>query len=825
MIMTQGPCRVSASAPSTRQRVVHLCIHCSTAKMPVTTRSKNSNVSSRIYRPKNVPKQKHFPHRRKIVRRPDGVQDTSGKKQMRFLPEKMKRQNTIQDSEDEGLDLETETEDETEGGVLVKNEPTLAEANPATGRGTKRNSGAVTKTAEDGQINLAQVSPKRRRKSSTSNRRKPIEPTHKGHAEYEREGHIKPKFQRQSTMTQIIDGRQPLSGSSDPEFKPVKRSLRTSLGGRNSKQSSKDRKQRTLTQMVPGLVPINIGTEGEVEQDPIDIEAEERESQEFNDEVARRLMEDGFLQQASDSVLADSSHRTPVVTPIVQESADIHVAAPDVPISQVSDDEDEDEYHPTQHIDAPATNKCGTLRATTRKLIPGVSNKGQTPARTRFGLLSTPEKRKVLEIPSSQSPPESPLSTQDTPHKLKRIPLKPRSANSIKAIESHSKGKQVSFQNGPQKQTPRPTLRKFASTIPDSEDEGEELTDSEEAAAGVSIGAETQAMLHAIDQACANTSKDAAWAETSEELGGPVSGCANERFEELGDQDDRPIVEDGNSDDVELSPLPLSSPLKKPKRGNVISRKESPPCIPIPSSPPIEDLQTQTPTPQSAEDGVSCKEEPAFVRPSRKNLSSPIPAPKQHESQDASPLHDIQVPRSPPDTQTSRYSEAAQQLHSEYQAYSQYRFPGPPASSMHVSHDPGFSYQASPFPSKPPTLHHASSSAHISQATTVDITQVTTPRKLKAQAPKSASVTPHKVFSSQPIISPSKPPPLFIPSSFPSPTRVVMEGWSSPIVEKKEGLREDESEEYGTWRGEASIEEFSIPPPPPLEWMGDNEEL
>lgn len=52
-----------------------------------------------------------------------------------------------------------------------------------------------------------------------------------------------------------------------------------------------------------------------------------------------------------------------------------------------------------------------------------------------------------------------------------------------------------------------------------------------------------------------------------------------------------------------------------------------------------------------------------------------------------------------------------------------------------------------------------------------------------------------------------------------------MEGWSSPIVEKKEGLREDESEEYGTWRGEASIEEFSIPPPPPLEWMGDNEEL
>lgn len=61
----------------------------------------------------------------------------------------------------------------------------------------------------------------------------------------------------------------------------------------------------------------------------------------------------------------------------------------------------------------------------------------------------------------------------------------------------------------------------------------------------------------------------------------------------------------------------------------------------------------------------------------------------------------------------------------------------------------------------------------------------------------------------------SKPPPLFIPSSFPSPARVTMEGWSSPLLGRTGG----ESQ----W-GQGSLEDFSIPAPPPGEWVDDDED-
>jgi hypothetical protein len=95
----------------------------------------------------------------------------------------------------------------------------------------------------------------------------------------------------------------------------------------------------------------------------------------------------------------------------------------------------------------------------------------------------------------------------------------------------------------------------------------------------------------------------------------------------------------------------------------------------------------------------------------------------------------------------------------------------------------------------------------MSQATTVE---EVTPRKNRTQRIISASVTPHRIASSQDFFSPSKPPPLVIPSSFPSPAKARMEDWSSPVF----GRTQDT---YGLAYHGASLEDFSVPPPPPVE--------
>lgn len=169
----------------------------------------------------------------------------------------------------------------------------------------------------------------------------------------------------------------------------------------------------------------------------------------------------------------------------------------------------------------------------------------------------------------------------------------------------------------------------------------------------------------------------------------------------------------------------------------------------------------------------------------------------------------IQVPRSPAsqhETQQSHSSKAEQQLQKEWFSYSQYvNTNAPQSSSMHVAHDK-FSYDATPKLPLPSTQYH--DSAHPmsqSQATTID---EDTPRRSRIQyIPISANTTPHKIDNPQLSVSPCKLPLLFVPSSFPSPTKVRMEEWSSPVLETTQNLWEGG---YG-----ASLEDFSIPPPPP----------
>jgi hypothetical protein len=128
-----------------------------------------------------------------------------------------------------------------------------------------------------------------------------------------------------------------------------------------------------------------------------------------------------------------------------------------------------------------------------------------------------------------------------------------------------------------------------------------------------------------------------------------------------------------------------------------------------------------------------------------------------------------------------------------------------------------------------------SAGAPLSQATTVDPdadadtdvglpsqhrSQTVTPRKARSHIPSAtttATSTPRKLVpSSQPVISPQRPATLVIPSSFPSPGRVSLGGWSSP-VRGGGSLTDGGGGESGSLASEI---DFSIPPGPP---GGDDE--
>ncbi|KAL1594492.1 hypothetical protein SLS60_010252 [Paraconiothyrium brasiliense] len=872
------------------------------------TRSGNKSANFKAYYSKKAaPYQQHFPHRRKIVRRPD-PHDDSGKKQMKFLPEIMRRRGTVQDSDDEGEESVEDMEVDAQETHIQR-------------RGKKRNSDVMrelVKEEEDEEPvrpkpkRVRQVAPvdtpqrsMKRRRAATPVTTVPDEDDGLSDSTLQEEV-LKPSLRRQSTMTQIVDGRSPLPGSMEPEFKPVKRTPRTSWGGNGTKKDAKkDVKQRTLTQMVHHMTPLVFESDEDIGASETDEEVD----------AAHRSFIFG-----NDEVTAPTQH-----APIEHVEEEILPTAEGPPQPAVDDDDSgEDEYQPTQFIESPTKRtRRAPLRSSTRhRGTPAGKPPTKTSSISRFGLLSTPEKRGVFEIPSSQSPPETMLSTQITPQRSGRQPLKRRSANAPKTAETPSKRgaespsmrKQVTFQAGPQEHILPPALKKFTSTIPDSEDELEDLDDSDgqsdadygvgdkmqallrnvdkRVSGGVSVGAETQAMLLEIDRACANAEEDAEWTarDESEELGDLRARHLAEESQGLGQQpqprtaststdDDRP------SDVVELPPLPFSSP--KPRdtltandhTSAVADTLTMPLTVQqLPSSPPVEDFRTQPPTPMFADDGTpEEEEEPATTTvqqrstPTKQPRSSPVEdfrtQPTIPMFNDDEPSEDLNVPaenpaapcqpatqvsRSPPTRlhhSPSHSSQAEQQLHSEYQSYSQFRRPGPFPSSMHVAHESNYSYQATPHPF--PSNHQLqlqSEANHISQATTVDPTQISpkaTPKKPRvkkepmftrptSRTPKrhkrhnSATTTPktqrqNRSATTTPtslrqmvMSSPeaSKPPPLFIPSSFPSPARVTLEGWSSPVLVKDVG----ESQ----W-GHGSLEDFSIPAPPPGEWVDDDD--
>ncbi|KAL5461737.1 hypothetical protein PMIN06_002026 [Paraphaeosphaeria minitans] len=876
------------------------------------TRSGNKTASFKACDSKKAaPHQQHFPHRRKVVRRLEPYDD-GGKKQMKFLQEMMRRRGTVQDSDDEGGES---VEDEAEEGVQRKT-------------GKKRSSDVmrkIVKGEEDSEEELVQPTPKRRRKDapvdtrqrSTRRNRAAASVAHapedETSAETEQEQAPKPRLRRQSTMTQIVDGRSPVPGSIEPDLKPIKRTPRTSWGGKgNKKNAKKDIKQRTLTQMVHTMTPLVLDSD----EDAGGSETDEEVDAAYHSFIFGNEEKAGAERHTPAEVFEEET--LPTVGGSLQVTED--------------DDSGEDEYQPTQFIEAPTRKTRRTpLQSSTRvRDTPASKAPASTSPKTRFGLLSTPEKRGVFEIASSQSPPETLLSTQNTPRRSGRTPLKPRSANGLSMAETPSKRradtpskrKQVTFQEGPQEQIPLSALKKFASTIGDSEDEFGDLSESEgqsDAGSGVGeetqvllrnvykpisgadVGQETQAMLLDIDRVCASTPRNAMRIvrEESEELGEPIDRYDAEVSQELGLQPPSHSASSNTNEQfpeaTELPPLPFPSPTPRElaaaneEPSVVTDNLTTPPTVQqLQSSPPIEDFRTQTPTLMFADDETPEEaEEPVTTvasqpsTPIKQLRSSPVedfrtqPIIPMFDDDDqpsedlgdvrtpAAPRHpDIQVLRSPPahlHPESSHSSQAEQQLHSEYQTYSQYRRPAAFPSSMHVAHDSHYSYQATPRPlarDHPTQLLPHTHSSHVSQATTVDPTQIspkTTPQKPKVkkepmftrsatwtpqrqrhwqdrsttttprtqQRNRSATTTPKSLRARDLLMnSPdasSPPPTLFIPSSFPSPARVMMEGWDSPVVERGGDVGESQ------W-GVGSLDEFSIPAPPPGEWVGDDED-
>lgn len=771
---------------------------------------------------------------------------------MTFLPEKMLVAREVVDSEDD----EDVEEQETHHTARTRTE-TKSPENKTSRRGKKRSSDVMERESEDeGPI---RPTPKRIRRSNqrlkSCSSTIDVEPASE---EEEDEAPI-PRLRKQSTMTQLMEGRRPGPEDEEPEFKPVKRRSRTSWSSAKGKARAKDQQQRTLTQMVPGLG--SFGTVSDSEEEA----TQDEDNGAYNDALVEHFAEQGLhnpvmgrgeqnkvksdVEQCTGS-MGDAEAAGPSATQI-DDLNTIGANADD----KGDDEEDESQYYPTQFIDTIPTL---TTRRTSRRLSgklnaePGIASttvsSPRKRTRPRFSLLATPERRRIREIPSSQSPAESSLSTQTTPD-TSRSPLKQRSGNIQKTQDTPSKRKQVTFQEPVQKATPPPIVfQRFASTIQDSEEEEEEdgpddgvpdfpsgqvdigaetqalICRIDGPVGGRAIGADTQAMLEKIDQACANTEEDTAIdeRESSEELGDhPPKFVRRESSQILGEQRMQ-----GRAEHEATDPQAYGSEYYA-EHTRVKQEPQDEDSLDLPEH-----------TRNLASSRMLIKDEP-----DEEELAPPTPhytptflqhqTPQEQTDLDGEPLQIIRSsPPAPPETQdtsVSHSSKAEQQLQSEWFSYSQY----PkvlPSSSLHVAHDASSYQQATPFSN---TIDRAMApprwSAPLSQATTVDPTQRSphvTPKKPRSKLP-SANTTPHRIprtpplFSpdershSQPISSSQRPPPLVIASSFPSsPSRGSgsNRGWSSPMM----GMTQFEN-------GMASIEDFSIPPLPPVEYDDDEE--
>jgi hypothetical protein len=736
---------------------------------------------------------------------------------MKFLPERMK-QASLNDDRDSGAQ-------ETDEEPTVQTTTNTTET-PVNRRLDKKRKSDNIQGDSGSDDELAATSSKRRRRTA------PLK---------EESGRT---LRRQSTMTQLADGRRPSFGDDEPDFKPANRRLRVSRGGSGIER---DKKQRTLTQMIPGMG--RLSKEELEELSDMDADLEDDGTDENN--VSQALMEQGLLEVDMSAQSYDKSHSVKF-----QEEEEASFPAALQPqtsaivqsVEATLGNDNEEDYQPTQFIEDPTLRIRQTPRRKAAQQQPIQTHGSQKSAKSRFSLLSTPEKRRVLEIPSSQSPAESVLSTQVSPQKSTRSVLRERTNNITTVMETPSKRRQVTFKEPSIQSVPPPRLRKFESTIQDSEDEESDLEQDmsdqddmdrvHQAVHGQAIGTETQLVLDQIDRACAD--KDEGQSSRSEFPGETIEPTVRQRpyqlSPELGESW-APVIYDDDGPEF-ASYRSSRSGAKSQSARNVGASSQMLPVLDnsnavsqldltedtqaramidsMPSTPPAMQLHPDEDFPSTPmvlmDDTSEDDQEPELMPTPKPSLLRTLvnpPSTLVHQSTDLDG-EPVQVPRSPStnrETQQSHSSKAEQQLQHEWLSYSQYVHARAPGSSSMRAVPDAFSYNATPhIPNKAAPVSSSARMQH-SQATTVD---ELTPKKNRTQRVVSAHTTPHRKSKSQPYITPEKPPSLFIPSSFPSPSKTAMEGWSSPVVPRTQNV-------YGSSQVLGSLEDFSIPLPPPIE--------
>ena len=788
--------------------------------MTPRTRTSNQDANYEAYYSKKVPRQVRFPHRRKLVRRrpQPSVQDEQEKRQMKFLTERMK-QASLNYDQDSG---EQETDEES----TVQTTANMAET-PVNKRLDKKRKSDGIRGESGSEDEPATTSSKRRRRTA------PLK---------EDSGRT---LRRQSTMTQLADGRRPSFGDEEPDFKPANRRSRVSWGGSGVEM---DKKQRTLTQMIPGMG--RLSKEELEELNDMDADLEDDETDKNN--VSQALMEQGLLEVDMSAQSYDVSHSVKFRE---EEEASLPAALQPQTSAMVrsvgatSGNDNEEDYQPTQFIEAPTLRIKQTPRRKAAQQQPLHAHGSQKSAKSRFSLLSTPEKRRVLEIPSSQSPAESALSTQVSPQNCTRSVLRERINNMTTVMETPSKRRQVTFKEPSRQPVPPPCLRKFESTIQNSEDEESDLEQDmsdqddmdwvHQAVHGQAIGTETQLVLDQIDRVCAD--KDEGQSSRNEFPGETIDQTVRQRphqpSPELGESW-APVLYDDNGPEF-ASYRSSRSGAKSQSVRNAGASSQMLPILDnnnavsqldyaedtqarakigdIPSTPPAMQLHLNEDLPSTPmvlrDDTSEDDEEPEPMPTPKPAVQRTIINPSStmvHQSTDLDG-EPVQVPRSPStdrETQQSHSSKAEQQLQHEWLSYSQYVHARAAGSSSMRAVPDAYSYNATPHIPNKGAMASSSARMQHSQATTVD---ELTPKKNRTRRILSAQTTPQRYSKSQTFISPEKPPSLFIPSSFPSPSKTAMEGWSSPVVPRTQN-------EFGSSQVLGSLEDFSIPLPPPIEY-------
>ncbi|KAJ9667350.1 hypothetical protein H2201_002551 [Coniosporium apollinis] len=248
-------------------------------------------------------------------------------------------------------------------------------------------------------------------------------------------GEKRTPVRRQETLTQVgfVSSFSGGSGGEDEdgreeewaEERPRKKRKRSSDGDMSGRGSGK--KQTTLTQMVwPAVVA---GSDDE-----------EVEGEVLEDEVPASG-QGVHGRQGETTQLADALYGAAKAAG--EDTQDGVVQEPHESLQENVPDHEIREEDPHEKDVVPAVRRSPRLM----KRLPGTSQRAiGSPA--ELSRLRTPRKIRVLEVPSSQSPPATPLSTQrtQTPHSRRtRSPLKERSVNRQAVLETPSKLRTVLF--------------------------------------------------------------------------------------------------------------------------------------------------------------------------------------------------------------------------------------------------------------------------------------------------------------------------------------------------------------------------------------------